>query len=275
MSTDLLPQDYSPVAPHQIPASMTRPPVKAIKIKPFQKQTAIIFDWDDTLLASTVLCAAGITLQSTEMLKDLKLQFQQLEVQVMRVLARAIESQSRIFLITNAESGWVELSAQKFMPRVVPYLERTTIVSARSTYQHLCLNNPNQWKATAFTEKICCTFPKTSEMNVISFGDSECERNALLGVGRLCTASRTKSIKFVERPTIEQLRRQLEMIYNNFQFILQHDGNLDLMLTISTAVAPAPPIVSNEMVPLPNVLPAHLPPAAPVPVAGLGNGLGK
>jgi len=72
---------------------------------------------DDTLLASTVLCTSGITLQSTKMSKDLKMQFQQLETQVIRLLAKAIESACRIFIITNAECGWVELSAAKFMPR--------------------------------------------------------------------------------------------------------------------------------------------------------------
>lgn len=270
----LLPQDD--VAPQ------ARAPQKMTKAKPFLKQTAIIFDWDDTLLASTVLCSAGITLTSTEMPKDLKLQLQQLEAQVIKLLIRAIESQSRIYVITNAECGWVELSAAKFMPRVVPYLDRVNIISARTTYQGCYPGNPNQWKATAFADRICATFVKTTEMNVVSFGDSECERNALLNVGRVCSASRTKSIKFVERPTIEQLRRQLEMIFNNFQFILQHDGNLDLMLTISsTGPTPAASSQTNEMVPLPNVLPAHMMAAAAaaatttvVPQAGLGNGLG-
>jgi len=127
----------------------------------------------------------------------------------------------------------------------------------------------------------------------VSFGDSECERNALLTVGRLCPCSRAKSIKFVERPTVEQLRRQLDMIFNNFSFIVQHDGlfflrsrlgwtivsvigNLDLMLTISsTSTTPPPQYGSNEMVPLPNVLPPSMCVGAPPPTAGLGNGLGK
>lgn len=269
MSTDLLPQDYD--AKPQSPKPVKMP----VKVKPFMKQTAIIFDWDDTLLASTVLCTAGITLQSTCMSKDLKNEFQQLETQVIRLLSRAMETACRIFVITNAESGWVELSAAKFMPRVVPYLERTTILSARSTYQHAFPNLPNQWKATAFSDRICSTYPKASEMNVVSFGDSECERNALLSVGRLCPCSRAKSIKFVERPTVEQLRRQLDMIFNNFNFIVQHDGNLDLMLTISSTTAPAAASGSNEQVPLPNVLPPSMCVGAPPPTAGLGNGLGK
>lgn len=265
--TDLLPRDFQT---EQKPGS-PKPPAKRAANKGFIKQTTIIFDWDDTLLASTVLCNAGITLQSPCISKDLKQQLTLLENQVIRLISRATETAARVFIITNAEVGWVELSAQKFMPRVVPYLERATVFSARSTYQHCFPNNPNQWKATAFSERICSQFPKMAEMNIVSFGDSECERSALLNVGRFCANSRTKSIKFVERPTVEQLRRQLEMICNNFAFIVQHDGNLDLMLTISsTGSTPLPPPCA-ETVPLPNVLPVQLP---AVPVAGLGNGLG-
>ncbi len=43
----------------------------------------------------------------------------------------------------------------------------------------------------------------------------------------------TKSIKFVERPSMEQLWRQLELVTNCFKDICNHDGDLDLMLTIS------------------------------------------
>lgn len=213
----------------------------AKKAPAFLRQTAVIFDWDDTLLASSALCAAGINLQTTEIPKEMKQQFALLEQQVIKLLQRAWDFGAQIFIITNAECGWVELSAQKFMPKVGALLERIAVLSARSCYQNFFPDNPNQWKATAFTDKICATFSKESEVNLISFGDSECERNALLSVGRVCTSARAKSIKFVERPSIEQLRRQLEMICNNFQFIVQHDGPLDLMLTISTCPTTAAP----------------------------------
>ncbi len=43
---------------------------------------------------------------------------------------------------------------------------------------------------------------------------------------------RTKSIKFVERPTVEQLKRQVDLVTNCFEEITTHNGSLDLMLTI-------------------------------------------
>jgi hypothetical protein len=38
-------------------------------------------------------------------------------------------------IITNAAEGWVEFSANRFMPSVVPCLEKVKIVSARARYE--------------------------------------------------------------------------------------------------------------------------------------------
>lgn len=69
--------------------------------------------------------------------------------------------------------------------------------------------------------------------NILSFGDSVHERAAIqkvtsaMGPGVL-----TKSIKFVERPTVEQLKRQVDLVGSCFESIVQHADSLDLMLTI-------------------------------------------
>ena len=45
--------------------------------------------------------------------------------------------------------------------------------------------------------------------------------------------TRCKSVKFAERPSMEQLRRQIELVTNCFQYIHHHDGDLDLQLTVT------------------------------------------
>ena len=45
--------------------------------------------------------------------------------------------------------------------------------------------------------------------------------------------AKTKSIKFAERPSMEQLRRQIDLVLSCFHCLLSHDGDLDLMLTMS------------------------------------------
>ncbi len=69
--------------------------------------------------------------------------------------------------------------------------------------------------------------------NIISFGDSVYERAAIHKVAAAMGAhTRTKSIKFVERPTLEQLKRQVDLVTSCFEEIARHNGSLDLMLTI-------------------------------------------
>ena len=51
-----------------------------------------------------------------------------------------------VIIITNAETGWVELSCKKFMPRVAPLLTNIKILSARSTYEALFPDSPSDWK---------------------------------------------------------------------------------------------------------------------------------
>jgi hypothetical protein len=72
-----------------------------------------------------------------------------------------------------------------------------------------------------------------AQRNVVSFGDSVHERAAILKVtANLGPSCRTKSVKFVERPTVEQLKRQVELVTKCFEEITSHDGHLDLMLTL-------------------------------------------
>lgn len=196
-------------------------------------ENVIIFDWDDTLLASSFLSAKGYRLDSTDRHHEVDSQLKELEQSVVSVLSLAM-SYGPTHIITNAESGWVQLSAQKFIPSVVPLLSKVTVHSARSTYESMFPENPLKWKYYAFQEKLASTFAEAkSEKHVVSFGDSHVEREAVRAVTKGLLNTRTKSVKFAERPSMEQLRRQLDLVTNCFHYILSHDGDLDLQLTVT------------------------------------------
>jgi outer membrane biosynthesis protein TonB len=196
-------------------------------------ENVIIFDWDDTLLASSFLSAKGYRLDSADRHHEVDAQLKELEQSVVSVLSLAM-SYGPTHIITNAESGWVQLSAQKFIPSVVPLLSKVTVHSARSTYESMFPENPLKWKYYAFQEKLASTFAEAkSEKHVVSFGDSHVEREAVRAVTKGLLNTRTKSVKFAERPSMEQLRRQLDLVTNCFHYILSHDGDLDLQLTVT------------------------------------------
>lgn len=142
----------------------------------------------------------------------------------------------QVMIVTNAETGWVELSAKRFIPRVLDALEKhgIEVLSARSTYEPEYPGSPFDWKAQAFLERVSSKYGSEEameHMNLISVGDSVSERDAAHFVGgRTQTEAKVKTVKFVERPDIEQLRRQLMLLTNNLGEICQHPGSFDVNL---------------------------------------------
>jgi len=222
-----------------------------------EQETVIIFDWDDTLLASSFLSGKGYRLDSPIRKDDGEVdsQLRELEQSVVNVLSLALSLASAVHIITNAETGWVQLSAQRFLPAVLPLLGKVKVISARSTYESMYPDAPFKWKLQAMQEKLQCAFGSPSnsacnnnnnsssssssmdckgERHVISFGDSHVEREAVRTATRGLSNTRTKSIKFAERPSLEQLRRQLDLIASCFFYITSHAGDLDLQLTVTT-----------------------------------------
>jgi hypothetical protein len=198
-----------------------------------EKETVIVFDWDDTLLASTFLSSRGLRLDSDRAkVLEHSAPLKELETSVITLLNLAL-TYGPVHIITNAETGWVQLSAQKFIPGVVPLLPRVNVISARSTYEGMFPDSPLKWKFHAFQERLSGIWSSKREKNVLSFGDSHVEREACRAVTRGYPNTRTKSVKFAERPSMEQLRRQIELVTNCFQYIHNHEGDLDLQLTVT------------------------------------------
>jgi hypothetical protein len=64
---------------------------------------------------------------------------------------------------------------------------------------------------------------------LISVGDSLEEHEAAIRVARSCPCY-VKALKFLERPSVSQLARQLELCASHLSEIATHAGNLDLNL---------------------------------------------
>lgn len=277
----------------------------------------LIFDWDDTLLCSTWLAGQGFRLDTPAVIPPATVaELKRLEKAVLSLL-QAAQRYGEVVIITNAETGWVELSAQRFLPGLAPLVKTMKVVSARSTYERAFPDNPYDWKVAAFrhevTERVARwkgeeerlkelrrrqeeepvvisttaaaaafagtgagknNLPSASSVvvpsrkttpepvltkkglkdmkkgssnsnnnkrqeqippqrTVISFGDSVHERDAVWTVTEELDNAVTKSIKFVERPTLEQLCREVNLVRDCLEYVCTYDGDLDLMLTIS------------------------------------------
>jgi hypothetical protein len=200
------------------------------------KETILIFDWDDTVLPSSWIQEQGLSLsQDSVVSEDQQAQLTTIARQAVQTLTIA-KRHGKVVLVTNAERGWIELSCEKFMPTLLPALDDVKIVSARSTYEHQGVSSPFEWKHLAFNREIQTfyeAFADDQRKHVISFGDSAHEREALIRVTERLRSCCTKSLKFVERPEVDQLLREHELISGCFKHIVNHDGNLDLCIRCS------------------------------------------
>ena len=92
----------------------------------------LIFDWDDTLLPSTWLNLKGLRLDYPEIIpEDVVQALAPHDAAVFNVLSKAM-TYGNCVIITNAERGWVELSAARFMPKTETLLSQIQVISART-----------------------------------------------------------------------------------------------------------------------------------------------
>ncbi|CAN8063144.1 unnamed protein product [Agarophyton chilense] len=136
-------------------------------------------------------------------------------------------------VITNAEHGWVELSGNRFMPRLTKFLRDNCVkvVSARSIYEADYPDCPASWKTAAFVAEVSESFPNTDCLNVLVLGDSLSEREAAHNLATRMPASCVKSVKLVERPNVTQLQRQIALLHGSFRDLRDHYGSFDVNLT--------------------------------------------
>lgn len=112
-------------------------------------RAVLVFDWDDTLLCSSWLAQNGLRLDYPEVIPaSIQKQLEALQTSVVALLRRALTF-GKVMIITNAETGWVELSAKRFMPDVLTLLPELDVFSARSNFESLSPDSPSDWK-------VCC-----------------------------------------------------------------------------------------------------------------------
>lgn len=200
-------------------------------------QTIIIFDWDDTLCPSTTCMRQyGLSVLGAPPEGEVRAALEVLTKEARLLIAAAGELAEKVIVVTNAEEGWVDLSCKAWLPGLQETIAACEVASARSTWEPRGVSSPAGWKARAFEDvidKFYSRYQNQSWKNIISIGDAPHEREALsrvsrwapLGRGKKC---RSKSVKFVLRPSIEQLTRELQMLRESLKEIVWHDDDLDL-----------------------------------------------
>jgi hypothetical protein len=217
------------------------------------QQSIVIFDWDDTLCPSHWIRINRPKLQYFQPCPDdprFKLPLESLSDQVIKVL-RASHAISKTIILTNAQVTWVEISCKNFMPRVWPVIQELglDIVYARQSVEQdvaVCReldynynsNAPQLWKERAMKDNISRFYSQylhQSWKNIVSIGDQICEHNALRIVSLARPTGkkkcRTKTVKLIEEPSIENLIAENQVIIQWLNGLVQYDGELNVDLT--------------------------------------------
>jgi hypothetical protein len=195
-----------------------------VEKRPPSHQTVIIFDWDDTLLCTSFLNQRD----DGRLSPAIKERVQEIE-RVSKTLLQLAMRLGQTYIVTNAQEGWVEYSAAKWAPGLLPLLEKVPIISARSRYECLYPREVAKWKIHAFID-LQRKFDSHIITNLISLGDSIYEMDATRIMAKEFSTAMIKTVKFQEHPTPEELYKQLDLVVHNFEKITEHAKNMKIGL---------------------------------------------
>jgi hypothetical protein len=190
--------------------------------RPPKHQTVIVFDWDDTLLCSSYLSSQG----DEKLPRHVEQHLRSTEQVARCLLERALQS-GHTFIITNALNGWVEKSAAKWAPRLLPILQKVQVISARSRYESQFPGQVSKWKVEAFLE-VQRKFNSKIITNLIAIGDSTFEIDAMHVMAQKFDHARIKTIKLREHPSPPELCKQLALVSQKFEKIIESARNLKI-----------------------------------------------
>ena len=188
----------------------------------------IIFDWDDTLLCTSVLNKYGNFSEMDKYPINDLIQISLLEAFVMELLEKSMDK-GDTFIITNSEKGWVEYSCKKFFPNLFPLLSKIQVISSRNKYEKMHPYNFLMWKMEAFKSFINeYNYDINLPTNIISIGDSIGDIEAGRSLEDKFKIYFIKTIKFIKFPGIEELKDQLGLVIDKFDYIVSMSKNLNI-----------------------------------------------
>ena len=187
----------------------------------------IIYDWDNTLLNTSIISKYGLYSKMEKYPINDLIQISLLEILIFELFEKSFKK-GDIFIITNSEKGWVEYSCKKFYPNFYPLLSKLTIISSRK-YKKIHPKNYFMWKI----ETIDCFIKDYNyncdlPTNIISIGDSIGDIKASKRLKNQFKTCFIKTIKFIEFPNYIDLQKELDLIINKFDYLISNCKNWNI-----------------------------------------------
>ena len=175
-------------------------------------------------------------------------QLRKLEQDCIAMLAACLEL-GTLILVTNAAPGWIERSGALCLPKLLAWVKQhgVEVVYARQTVEPHQAGDPTHWKPAAFgialeTQRTALSTALRQHtgahddeeeedrprINLLSIGDGVYERVA----ARVAASPQdlVKTLKFVDSPSIAQLRQQLKLATQMLPEVVASDHSRSLTL---------------------------------------------
>ena len=187
----------------------------------------IIYDWDNTLLNTSIISKYGLYSEMKKYPINDLIQISLSEILIYELFEKSFKK-GDTYIITNSEKGWVEYSCKKFYPNFYPLLSKLTIISSRK-YKKIHPKNYFMWKIETLDNFINdYNYDSDLPTNIISIGDSFGDINASKRLKNQFKTCFIKTIKFIEYPKIIDLQKELVLLINKFDYLISKCKNWNI-----------------------------------------------
>ena len=203
--------------------------------KPFLKNKKsnilFFFDWDDILMCTSAIFPIINSNKLNINTNKIKEKLKTLDEIVFNLLKKALEK-GIVFLITNASPGWVEYSSSNFLPSTATILNKVKIINAKGLFSKYYPGDPTQWKIKAYKYAIEKNNINTRIIsNIICFGDSIIDLEAIESLRYTFKNAFIKVIKFKENPHLVELEKLIWIVISQLDFIIKKVRNLTFKIS--------------------------------------------
>jgi hypothetical protein len=166
-----------------------------------------------------------------------------LETLILQTFDTILDNKQNVYLyiVTNAEEGWVQNSCSQYMPNLYQYLllHNIPIISARTRHEKkFPPNSLMEWKREAYIDIFNSFHTSSSRFRVgqiLCLTDASYDRVAFYKSAIHVFGSDSnlllKSMKLLEKPTIDSLIAQHRLISSAAIQLLSNPKKFDLRLT--------------------------------------------
>eukprot|EP00435_Cladocopium_sp_Y103_P067237 s206_g29.t1 len=231
-------QPEAPAKPAELPAHAPKPFTPS--------ETAIIFDWDDTLFPTWHVVQ---TVENVLPMDDaLRASLDKISDTVRELLTLA-KSCGQVAIVTLSRRPWVANSANEYLPKlgIEALLKelRIPVIYSRECVKPYMMRSPDgdfeegvcpltMAKELAMKKVLKKLYGKNPWKNVLSIGDSVTERTAITELlwAHMGEDSRSccKTLKMLQDPTIEQLQMELNIIKDTLSEMAKRGEDFSLCI---------------------------------------------